>query len=107
MRSCLVVSKSGSLPAPKSTPQSSTRLPAPTCCTRARWAISAGGGILLWAEQELPVGTTLYLFIHSDELAEIELEATATIVRVDPTKKDGRFGYGCRFEALYNNPHAD
>ncbi len=66
-----------------------------------------GGGILLWAEQELPVGTTLYLFIHSDELAEIELEATATIVRVDPTKKDGRFGYGCRFEALYNNPHAD
>lgn len=64
-------------------------------------------GILLWAEQELPVGTTLYLFIHSDELAEIELEATATIVRVDPTKKDGRFGYGCRFEALYNNPHAD
>ncbi|MCB1795088.1 MAG: PilZ domain-containing protein [Candidatus Competibacteraceae bacterium] len=64
-----------------------------------------GGGILLWAEQELPVGTTLYLFIHSDELMEIELEATATIVRVDPVKEDGRFGYGCRFEALYNNPH--
>ncbi|QQS53572.1 MAG: PilZ domain-containing protein [Candidatus Competibacteraceae bacterium] len=64
-----------------------------------------GGGVLLWTEQELPVGTTLYLFIHSDELAEIELEAMATIVRVDPTKKDGWFGYGCRFEALYNNPH--
>lgn len=66
-----------------------------------------GGGILLWAEQELPIGMTLYLFIHSDELADIELEVMATIVRIDPTKQDGRFGYGCRFEALYSNPHAD
>ena len=67
----------------------------------------SAGGILLWTEQELQVGATLYLFIHSDELADTDLEATATVVRVDPTRKDGRFGYGCRFEALYSNPHVD
>lgn len=66
----------------------------------------SAGGILLWTEQELRVGTTLHLFIHSDELADLELEVTATVVRVDPAKQGGRFGYGCRFEALYNNPHA-
>ncbi len=65
----------------------------------------SAGGILLWTEQELWVGATLYLFIQSDELADNELEATATIVRVNPAKQDGRFGYGCRFEALYSNPH--
>ncbi len=66
----------------------------------------SAGGILLWAEQELRVGATLYLFIHLDELADNELEATATVIRVVPAKQDGRFGYGCRFEALYSNPHA-
>lgn len=67
----------------------------------------SAGGVLLWTEDELPVGTTLYLRIHADELAEIEVEVTATIVRVTPTPQDGRFGYGCRFDAIYSGPYVD
>ena len=67
----------------------------------------SAGGILLWTGEELPVGTTLYLRIHADELAEIEVEVTATIIRVTPTPQDGRFGYGCRFDAIYSGPYVD
>ena len=62
----------------------------------------SAGGILLWSKQELQIGTTLYLFIQVDELADTELEVTATIVRsITPSVQEDRFGYGCRFEALY------
>ncbi len=64
----------------------------------------SAGGILLWTEQELRVGTMLYLHITSDELVETELEVTATVVRIDPVRQSRRFGYGCRFEALYGGP---
>jgi PilZ domain len=67
----------------------------------------SAGGILLWTGDELPVGTTLYLRISADELGDTEVEVTATIVRLDPTRQDGRFGYGCRFDALYSGPPAN
>jgi hypothetical protein len=69
----------------------------------------SAGGILLWTEDELPVGTTLYLRISADELGDAEVEVTATVVRLDPRRRDERFrhGYGCRFDALYSGPHAD
>lgn len=65
------------------------------------------GGILLWTEQELPIGATLYLQITADELEGAELEVTATVVRIDPARPAGRIGYGCRFEALYSGHLAD
>ncbi len=67
----------------------------------------SASGILLWTEQTLPIGATLYLHITSDELEGIGLEVTATVMRVDPVKQAGRIGYGCRFEALYSGPLID
>ena len=67
----------------------------------------SAGGILLWSGEELPVGTTLYLRIHADELAGVEVEVTATVVRVTSAPHDGRFGYGCRFDAIYSGPYVD
>ena len=65
------------------------------------------GGVLLWTEDQLPVGTTLYLRISADELGDAEMEVTATIVRLNPTRQDGRFGYGCQFDAIYSGPGVD
>ena len=62
----------------------------------------SAGGILLWTEDELPMGTTLYLCIRADEWGGTEMEVTATIVRLDPVRQDGRFGYGCQFDAIYS-----
>lgn len=62
----------------------------------------SAGGILLWTEAELRVGTTLYLRISADELGDIEMEVTATIVRLDPERLNGQFGYGCKFDAIYS-----
>ncbi len=69
----------------------------------------SAGGILLWTEDEISVGTTLYLQISADELGDDEVEVTATVVRLDPRRRDGRFrqGYGCRFDAIYSGPHVD
>ena len=67
----------------------------------------SAGGILLWTGDELPVGATLYLRINADELGDAEVEVTATIMRLDPHRRDGQFGYGCRFDALYSGPHVD
>lgn len=64
----------------------------------------SAGGILLWAERELPIGATLYLRLTADEFEGTELEVTATVVRADPARPDGLSGYGCRFEALYSGP---
>ena len=64
----------------------------------------SASGILLWAEQELPLGATLYLRLTADEFEGTELEVTATVVRADPARPDGLSGYGCRFEALYSGP---
>lgn len=76
--------------------------------TRDGWLgnISAGG-ILLWTGDELPVGTTLYLCIRADEWGGAEMEVTATIVRLDPVRQDGRFGYGCQFDAIYSGSPVD
>ncbi len=65
----------------------------------------SASGILLWTEQTLPVGATLYLHITAEE--GVELEVTATVMRVAPVKQAGRIGYGCRFEALYSGPLVD
>jgi c-di-GMP-binding flagellar brake protein YcgR len=69
----------------------------------------SAGGILLWAEEALAVGTTLYLRLSAEELGDAEVEVTATVVRLDPRQRDERFryGYGCRFDAIYSGPHAD
>lgn len=67
----------------------------------------SASGILLWTEQALPIGATLYLHITADELQGTGLEVTATVVRVDPVGQAGRFGYGCQFEALYSRPLVD
>ncbi|MFZ1643239.1 MAG: PilZ domain-containing protein [Candidatus Contendobacter sp.] len=67
----------------------------------------SSGGILLWTEDKLSVGITLYLRINADELGDAEVEVTATIVRIDPARRDGQFGYGCRFDAFYSGPPAD
>jgi c-di-GMP-binding flagellar brake protein YcgR len=69
----------------------------------------SAGGILLWAEEELAIGTTLYLQIRADELGDDEVEVTATVVRLDPRQRDERFrhGFGCRFDAIYSGPHVD
>lgn len=64
----------------------------------------SAGGILLWTEDRLSVGTTLYLRISADELGDTEMEVTATIVRLDSRRRDGQFGYGCQFDALYSGP---
>ena len=62
----------------------------------------SAGGILLWSKQELQIGTMLYLFIRVDDLADTELEVTATIVRIiTSNEQEDHFGYGCRFESLY------
>ena len=63
----------------------------------------SAGGILLWTEDPLSIGTTLYLRISADELGDTEMEVTATIVRLDPHRRDGQLGYGCRFDALYSS----
>jgi hypothetical protein len=65
------------------------------------------GGVLLWTEDQLPVGTTLYLRISADELGDTEMEMTTTVVRLDSRRRDGWFGYGCRFDALYSGPRLD
>lgn len=67
----------------------------------------SAGGILLWTERELPIGSTLYLRLTADEFEGTELEVTATVVRVDSARPGGRIGYGCRFEALYSGPLVD
>ncbi|KAB2934495.1 MAG: PilZ domain-containing protein [Candidatus Contendobacter sp.] len=67
----------------------------------------SAGGVLLWTEDELPVGTTLYLRISAEELGDTEMEVTATIVRLDPARQSGWFGYGCRFDAIYSGPFVD
>lgn len=63
----------------------------------------SAGGILLWTKDQLSIGTTLYLRISADELGDTEMEVTATIVRLDPHRRDGQLGYGCRFDALYSS----
>ncbi len=65
------------------------------------------GGILLWTELTIEIGTILYLRIRADELGEDEVEVTATVVRTEPDKQGDRFGYGCRFDAIYSGPHVD
>ena len=65
----------------------------------------SAGGILLWTEDELPVGTTLYLRLSAEELGDTTMEVTAIIVRLDARRQNGRFGYGCRFDAIYSIPH--
>lgn len=65
------------------------------------------GGILLWAEQAITVGTTLYLRIRADQLGDDEVEVTATVMRTEPVKQGERVGYGCRFDAIYSGPHVD
>ena len=67
----------------------------------------SAGGVLLWAEDELPVGTTLYLRISAEELGDTEMEVTATIVRLDPARRNGQFGYGCQFDAICSGPFVD
>ena len=67
----------------------------------------SAGGILLWTEDRLSVGTTLYLRISADELGDTEMEVTAIIVRLDSRRRDGWFAYGCRFDALYSGPRGD
>lgn len=67
----------------------------------------SSSGILLWAEQALPIGATLYLRVTADEFEGTELEITATVVRIDPDRLAGRIGYGCRLEALYSGPLVD
>lgn len=67
----------------------------------------SASGILLWTERELPIGATLYLQITADELEGTDLEVTATVVRTHPARPAGRFGHGCRFEALYSGPLVD
>ncbi len=65
------------------------------------------GGILLWTEQVIEIGAILYLRIRADELGEDEVEVTATVVRTEPVKQGDRFGYGCRFDAIYSCPYSD
>ncbi len=67
----------------------------------------SAGGILLWTDQALAMGTTLCLRISSDELGEGEVEITATVVRLEPQRLNERFGYGCRFDAIYSGPYAN
>ena len=67
----------------------------------------SASGILLWAEQELPLGATLYLRLTADEFEGTELEVTATVVRIDPARPAERIGHGCRLEALYSGPLVD
>ena len=67
----------------------------------------SAGGVLLWTADELPVGTTLYLRLSAEERGDTEMEVTATIVRLDPMRQSGRFGYGCRFDAIYSGPFVD
>lgn len=67
----------------------------------------SAGGVLLWTKEELPVGTTLYLRISAEALGDAEMEVTATIVRLVPTRQDGQLGYGCRFDAIYSGPFVD
>ena len=67
----------------------------------------SAGGVLLWTEDQLSVGTTLNLRISADELGDTEMEMTATIVRRDSRRRDGWFAYGCRFDALYSGPRVD
>lgn len=64
----------------------------------------SAGGILLWTEEELPLGATLYLRISADELGDAKMEVTAIIVRLNPARQNGRFGYGCQFDAIYSGP---
>ena len=65
----------------------------------------SAGGILLWTEDELPIGTTLYLSLSAEELGGAGMEVTAIIVRLDLRRQNGRLGYGCRFDAIYSIPH--
>ncbi len=65
----------------------------------------SAGGILLWAEDELPMGATLYLRLSAEELGDTDMEVTAIIVRLDSRRQNERFGYGCRFDAIYSSPH--
>lgn len=65
------------------------------------------GGILLWTDLILSMGDRLCLFIQAEELADVQLEVTATVVRFDERKNKGQNGYGCRFDALYSGPYVE
>lgn len=65
----------------------------------------SAGGILLWTERQLPIGVTLRLQLSGEELGDAEVEITATVVRLDPHRRNGQFGHGCRFDAIYSGPH--
>lgn len=67
----------------------------------------SAGGVLLWTEDQLSVGTTLNLRISADELGDTEMEMTATIVRLDSHRRNGWFGYGCQFDAIYSGPRVN
>ena len=64
----------------------------------------SGSGVLIWAEEEIAVGTEISLFVESADPAEPSTEFIATVVRMTPEKNERMmFGYGCRITQTKNS----